>query len=119
MNYNNYNINNERNINNFYYNGDQYQINNNNNINKNKKNNYINKEENKFNNNNNMNIKINSKEKNIYTIGPKDLVTTITSNKKKIKRVNPKAYLDESYEYLSHNIFILAKDQAGCRFLQD
>ena len=66
-----------------------------------------------------MNIKINSKEKNIYTIGPKDLVTTITSNKKKIKRVNPKAYLDESYEYLSHNIFILAKDQAGCRFLQE
>ena len=47
------------------------------------------------------------------------MVTTITSNKKKIKRVNPKAYLDESYEYLSHNIFILAKDQAGCRFLQE
>ena len=27
--------------------------------------------------------------------------------------------MDESYEYLSHNIFILAKDQAGCRFLQE
>ena len=44
---------------------------------------------------------------------------TITPNKKKIKRVNPKAYLNESYEYLSHNIFILSKDQAGCRFLQE
>ena len=101
----------EKKINNFYYNGDQYQIgNNSNNKNRNK-----NKDENKF----NINLNLDSKEKNIYTIGPKDLVTTITSNKKKIKRVNPKAYLNESYEYLSHNIFILAKDQAGCRFLQD
>ena len=49
----------------------------------------------------------------------KDFVNTITSNNKKIKRVNPKIYLNESYEYLSHNIFILAKDQAGCRFLQE
>ena len=60
----------------------------------------------------------NGKEK-IYTIGAKDLVTTITSNNKKIKRINPKTYLNESYEYLSHNIFILSKDQAGCRFLQE
>ena len=114
MNNNKYNMNNERNVNHFYYNGDQYQIFNN-------RNNNIKKEENKFNNinNNSINININTKGKNIYTIGPKDLVTTITSNKKKIKRVNPKAYLDESYEYLSHNIFILAKDQAGCRFLQE
>ena len=52
------------------------------------------------------------------TIGPKDLVVTITANKKKIKRVNPNAYLNESYEYLSHNILILSKDQAGCRYLQ-
>ena len=121
INNNNFSINNERNINNsFYYNGDQYQIFNNNKNNRNNNNN-INKEENKYNinNNNSININLNSKEKNIYTIGPKDLVTTITSNKKKIKRVNPKAYLEESYEYLSHNIFILAKDQAGCRFLQE
>ena len=63
-------------------------------------------------------ININQKDKNIYTIGPKDLVVTITANKKKIKRVNPNAYLNESYEYLSHNILILSKDQAGCRYLQ-
>ena len=68
---------------------------------------------------NNINNKdFNGKEK-IYTIGAKDLVTTITSNNKKIKRINPKTYLNESYEYLSHNIFILSKDQAGCRFLQE
>jgi ribosomal protein S7 len=69
-------------------------------------------------NNDNNFINLNQKEKNIYTIGPKDLVVTITSNKKKIKRVNPNAYLNESYEYLSHNIFMLSKDQAGCRYLQ-
>ena len=99
------NVKQNNNINHFYYNGDQYQINNNRNPMSNKKeiNNYIN---------------LNQKDKNIYTIGPKDLVVTITSNKKKIKRVNPNAYLNESYEYLSHNIFILSKDQAGCRYLQ-
>ena len=115
---NNYNnINNDKNINNFYYNGDQYQLVNNN---KNKNNNKNNKDPNLDDKNNyNNNKDRNSKGNNIYTIGPKDLVVTITSNKKKIKRVNPKAYLNESYEYLSHNIFILSKDQAGCRFLQE
>ena len=113
------NIKNEKNTKPFYYNGDQYQINNNRNKNNNSNNNK--KKENKFNNinNNNSNINVNQNDKNIYTIGSKDLVVTITSNKKKIKRVNPKAYLNESYEYLSHNIFILSKDQAGCRFLQE
>ena len=72
------------------------------------------------NNNYNLNQDTNrTNKKNIYTITSKDLVTTITSNNKKIKRVNPKTYLNESYEYLAHNIFILSKDQAGCRFLQE
>ncbi len=52
------------------------------------------------------------------TITAQDLVTTITANNKKIKRIDPNSYINESYEYLSHNIFLLAKDQAGCRFLQ-
>ena len=79
-------------INNFYYNGDQYQINPNRQYRKNK-------------------------EK-IRTISAQDMVTTITANNKKIKRIDPNTYLNESLEYLSHNIFLLAKDQAGCRFLQ-
>ena len=52
------------------------------------------------------------------TINANDLITTTTANNKKIKRIDPQTYLDESYEYLAHNIFPLAKDQAGCRFLQ-
>ena len=108
------NLKNEKNTKPFYYNGDQYQINNHNRNKNNNNSNSNKKQENKFNN-----ININQNDKNIYTIGSKDLVVTITSNKKKIKRVNPKAYLNESYEYLSHNIFILSKDQAGCRFLQE
>ena len=116
---NNYN----KNVNNFYYNGDQYQIytqnkssNNNKNSDSNTKNGMNNN--NYENKNNTSNQDSNGKEK-IYTIGARDLVTTITSNNKKIKRINPKTYLNESYEYLSHNIFILSKDQAGCRFLQE
>ena len=78
----------------FNYNGDSYQIT---------------KKTNENNNNNN----------NIHTINNEDLVTVITSNNKKVKRINPKTYLNESFEYLSLNIFFLAKDQAGCRFLQE
>ena len=113
---NNYN----KNVNNFYYNGDQYQIytqyKSSNNNNKNSDSNS--KSMNNNSENKNSIQDSNGKEK-IYTIGAKDLVTTITSNNKKIKRINPKTYLNESYEYLSHNIFILSKDQAGCRFLQE
>ncbi len=121
------NNNKNKNINNFYYNGDQYQIsstqykssndknNNDTNFDYNTKNNNI--SDNKTSNNKSQDFN-NSRGK-IYTISTKDLVTTITSNNKKIKRINPKVYLNESYEYLSHNIFILSKDQAGCRFLQE
>ena len=52
------------------------------------------------------------------TITASNLITTTTANNKKIKRIDPQTYLDETYEYLAHNIFPLAKDQAGCRFLQ-
>ena len=51
-------------------------------------------------------------------ITSQDLITTITSNNKKIKRIDPNIYINENYEYLAYNIFPLAKDQAGCRFLQ-
>ena len=119
---NNNNNNNNKIENNFFYNGDQYQIfnQNQNNINYNKNVNVKDDTKKKFQSKNNIQNNINNNQKeSIYTIGPKDFVNTITSNNKKIKRVNPKIYLNESYEYLSHNIFILAKDQAGCRFLQE
>ena len=118
------NLDNNKNVNNFYYNGDQYQIstqykpynkNSNNNENNLRNNQNSNDSENKSQATQDVN---NNREK-LYTIGTRDLVTTITSNNKKIKRINPKTYLNESYEYLSHNIFILSKDQAGCRFLQE
>ena len=82
----------------FYYKGDNYQIND--------------TQENK------------KKDKNIIpgqirAITPDDIVTTITSNNKVIKRINPNVYLNESNEFLAYNIFSLAQDQAGCRFLQE
>ena len=55
----------------------------------------------------------------IPTISAADIVIAITQNNKKIKRIDPNTYLNESLEYLSYNIFPLAKDQAGCRFLQE
>ena len=83
-------------FNNFYYNGDNYQISN---LKKYKKNDYL-------------------KTGKIPSITAADIVTAITQNNKKIKRIDPNTYLNESIEYLSYNIFQLAKDQAGCRFLQ-
>ena len=82
--------------NNFYYNGDYYKINNK----EYKKKDYL-------------------KPGEIPSISSADIVTTITSNNKKIKRIDPNTYLNESIEYLSYNIFPLAKDQSGCRFLQE
>ena len=95
---NNFNINNNNNyINNFYYKGDNYQIS-------------------QF---KQYKKQDNSKNGQIRSICADDFVTTITSNKKKIKRIDPNTYLNESLEYLSYNILPLAKDQAGCRFLQE
>ena len=81
---------------NFFYNGDNYQISN---FKQYKKNDY-------------------SKPGEIPSITADDIVTTITQHNKKIKRIDPNTYLNESIEYLSYNIFLLSKDQAGCRFLQ-
>ena len=88
------NINNNNLFNNFYYNGDKYQISN--------SKEYKKKETGK-----------------LHSINESDLVTAITINNKVIKRIDPNTYLNESIEYLSYNILPLAKDQAGCRFLQD
>ena len=55
----------------------------------------------------------------IPSITAADIVTTITSNNKVIKRIDPNTYLNESVEYLAFNILPLAQDQAGCRFLQE
>ena len=79
----------------FHYNGDNYQI------------------------SNFKEYKRNLKGGEIPSISAADIVTTITANNKKIKRIDPHTYLNESIEYLSYNIFPLAKDQAGCRFLQE
>ena len=96
FNNNNFNKNNNY-INNFYYNGDNYQIS-------------QFKQYKKSDNSNNGQIR---------SICADDFVTTITANNKKIKRIDPNTYLNESLEYLSFNILPLAKDQAGCRFLQE
>ena len=88
---------NESLYNNFYYNGDNYKISN---FKEYKKSDYL-------------------KTGEIPSIGAADIVTAITENNKKIKRIDPNTYLNESIEYLSYNIFPLAKDQAGCRFLQE
>ena len=81
----------------FYYNGDNYQISN---TKEYKKEDY-------------------SKTGKIPSITPSDIVITITSNNKVIKRINPNVYLNESVEFLAYNIFPLAQDQAGCRYLQE
>ena len=100
--YNNINISNvndekQNNSQNFYYKGDNYQINN---VKENKKEDY-------------------KKTGKIPSITQDDIVTTITSNNKVIKRINPNKYLNESLEYLAFNILPLSQDQAGCRFLQE
>ena len=64
---------------------------------------------------NNNNIKEN---KGIKEITPDDLVITQIENRN-ILRVNPAIYINESYEFLTSNLYILLKDQLGCKFLQD
>ena len=83
-----------KNYNQFYYNGDKYQIS-------------TSKEYKK------------NETGEIRSISAEDIVTAITVNNKIIKRIDPNTYLNESLEYLSYNIHPLARDQAGCRFLQE
>ena len=94
---NDHDFDNENLYNNFYYNGDNYKISN---FKEYKKKDYL-------------------KTGEIPSIGAADIVTAITANNKKVKRIDPNTYLNESIEYLSYNIFPLGKDQAGCRFLQE
>ena len=55
----------------------------------------------------------------ISKIDESDTVYVFTQKNKKIKRIDPNIYINESIDYLAYNIFLLAKDQAGCRFLQE
>ena len=64
-----------------------------------------------FDNTNHHNIKTKS-------IKPEDLIST-TINGRTILRINPLVYKNESYEFLSSNIYILLKDQLGCKYLQE
>ena len=56
--------------------------------------------------------------KNIKSIKEDDLIPT-SINGRVILRINPLVYKNESYEFLSSNIYILLKDQLGCKFLQE
>ena len=74
-------------------------------------------------NTNNINNKSKEKEKekkkkNIKSIQPEDLIPT-SINGRVILRINPLIYRNESYEFLSSNIYLLLKDQLGCKFLQE
>ena len=75
-------------------------------------NNIINIEDEKNIQKENNNIKV------IRTIKPDDLIPIII-NGNTILRINPIIYQNESYEFLSSNLYILLKDQLGCKFLQE
>ena len=82
------------------------------------------------NNNLNINLKENSlaqqkKENNIQNYNKKlksitteDLIQ-VTINGNSILRINPLVYENESYEFLSSNIYILLRDQLGSQYLQE
>ena len=61
---------------------------------------------------------INSDNKKIKSIKVDDLIPTIIKGRT-ILRINPLIYKDESYEFLSNNIYILLKDQLGSKYLQE
>lgn len=78
-------------------------------------------------NNNINNIKLsensnllNTKENTIKikSITPEDLIPTKIKDRV-ILRINPLVYKNESYEFLSSNLYILLKDQIGCKYLQE
>ena len=62
--------------------------------------------------------KSNNYKKKIKTIKPDDLIPT-SINGRTILRINPLVYKNESYEFLSSNIYILLKDQLSCKYLQE
>jgi hypothetical protein len=67
--------------------------------------------------NDESNNSINEK-KIIKEIKPEDLIIT-KINQNTIIRINPEIYRNASYEFLSNNLYILLKDQLGCKFLQE
>ena len=60
----------------------------------------------------------NNEKKIIKEIKPDDLIIA-KINQSTIIRINPEIYRNESYEFLSNNLYILLKDQLGCKFLQE
>ena len=54
----------------------------------------------------------------IRAINENDLIPT-SINGHTILRINPLIYKNESYEFLSYNLYMLLKDQLGCKFLQE
>ena len=67
--------------------------------------------------NKNINKEINCINE-IKVIKPEDLIPTKVNNSV-ILRINPLIYQNESYDFLSSNLYILLKDQLGCKFLQE
>ena len=84
------------------------------------KNNYFKYNETNINNLNENSInKRNEEDLNgIKSINPEDLIPT-SINGRVILRINPLIYRNESYEFLANNIYLLLKDQLGCKFLQE
>ena len=84
------------------------------------KNNNLKKESdiNNINNLENPKQNTNNYKKKIKSITPEDLIPT-SINDRIILRINPLVYKNESYEFLSSNIYILLKDQLGCKYLQE
>ena len=62
--------------------------------------------------------KSNNYNKKIKKIKPEDLIPTSIKGRT-ILRINPLVYKNESYEFLSSNLYILLKDQLGCKYLQE
>ena len=63
----------------------------------------------------------NEKQKNIRIIKEirsEDLIPTFIKGRT-ILRINPYIYINESYDFLSNNLYILLKDQSGCKYLQE
>ena len=60
----------------------------------------------------------NNEKKIIKEIKPDDLIIAKINQSTKI-RINPEIYRNESYEFFSNNLYILLKDQLGCKFLQE
>lgn len=58
-------------------------------------------------------------KKEIKKITPDDLIVTQINPNRTILRINPAIYMNESYEFLSYNLYLLLKDQLACKFLQE